>query len=95
MSLCLKNHVLLLTNSFTQILASVSCLILGVIGEIQHVGNMVNWIDPSSLDCLSSATTNSNNKSMEDEEGTSVLFSIVRFFGALVESHLQSLRTNR
>lgn len=50
---------------------------LGVISEIQHqqqqnVGNRATSIDPSSLDCLLSATTNS---STEDDEGISVLFS--------------------
>lgn len=52
---------------------------LGVIGEIQQqqrVGNRATSIDPSSLDCLlSSATTNSNNTSTEDDDGISVLFS--------------------
>ncbi|ESQ47736.1 hypothetical protein EUTSA_v10022273mg [Eutrema salsugineum] len=51
---------------------------LGVISEIQHlqhVGNRATSIDPSSLDCLLSATTNSNNTSTEDDEGISVLFS--------------------
>lgn len=52
---------------------------LGVIGEIQqhqqHVGNRASSIDPSSLDCLLSATSNSNNTSTEDDEGISVLFS--------------------
>lgn len=52
---------------------------LGVIDEIQHqqqhVGNRATSIDPSSLDCLLSATTNSNNTSTEDDEGISVLFS--------------------
>lgn len=51
---------------------------LGVIGEIQqqqHVGNRASSIDPPSLDCLLSATTNSNNTSTEDDEGISVLFS--------------------
>lgn len=45
---------------------------LGVI----DVGNRPASIDPSSLDCLLSATkTNSNNTSTEDEEGISMLFS--------------------
>ncbi|BAB03046.1 unnamed protein product [Arabidopsis thaliana] len=51
---------------------------LGVLGEIQqqqHVGNRASSIDPSSLDCLLSATSNSNNTSTEDDEGISVLFS--------------------
>ncbi|KAL1197434.1 Transcription factor bHLH87 [Cardamine amara subsp. amara] len=51
---------------------------LGVISEIQqqqHVGNRATSIDPPSLDCFLSATTNSNNTSTEDDEGISVLFS--------------------
>ncbi|KAF8046616.1 hypothetical protein N665_3584s0001 [Sinapis alba] len=55
-----------------------SCFMSGVIGETQHyqhVGNRAASMDPSSLDCLLSATTNSNNTSIEDEEGISVLFS--------------------
>ncbi|CAF1931572.1 BnaCnng39100D [Brassica napus] len=48
---------------------------LGVIDEIQHqqhVGNRAASIDPSSLECLLSATTNT---STEDDEGISALFS--------------------
>ncbi|CAG7882909.1 hypothetical protein BRARA_C03828 [Brassica rapa] len=51
---------------------------IGIIGETQHhqhVGNRASSIDPSSIDCLLSATTNSNNISTEDDEGISVLFS--------------------
>ncbi|CAH8361718.1 unnamed protein product [Eruca vesicaria subsp. sativa] len=49
---------------------------LGVINEIQHhhhdVGNRAASLDPSSLECLLSATTNT---STEDDEGISALFS--------------------
>ncbi|KAG2294308.1 hypothetical protein Bca52824_040977 [Brassica carinata] len=51
---------------------------IGIIGETQHhqhVGNRASSIDPSSIDCLLSATTNSNNTPTEDDEGISVLFS--------------------
>ncbi|CAN7011618.1 hypothetical protein IGI04_012139 [Brassica rapa subsp. trilocularis] len=57
-----------------------SCFIsdLGIIGETQHhqhVGNRDSSIDPSSIDCLLSATTNSNNTSIQNDEGISELFS--------------------
>ncbi|KAF2613690.1 hypothetical protein F2Q70_00010245 [Brassica cretica] len=51
---------------------------IGIIGETQHhqhVGNRASSIDPSSIDCLLSATTNSNNTPTEDDEGISVHFS--------------------
>ncbi|KAH0943338.1 LOW QUALITY PROTEIN: hypothetical protein HID58_002975 [Brassica napus] len=59
---------LILTNSLTQILAFVSCLILESL--IQHVGKRSTWIDPSSLECLLSATVNSINTSTEHNDRT-------------------------
>lgn len=68
------------SSSSHQLITHPSCFMsdLGVIGEIQHhqhAGKRATSMDPSSLDCLLSATTNSNNTSTEDDEGISVLFS--------------------
>ncbi|KAJ4894211.1 Transcription factor bHLH87 [Raphanus sativus] len=68
--LCSSSHQLINPN-----LRSCFMSDLGVINEIQHqqhVGNRAASIDPSSLECLLSATTNT---STEDDEGISALFS--------------------